>query len=153
MEETFNKSGILKFIQRYWIISIIITIVAGALVTFANEKFIPKKYESLSKVLVNRRAQNSANDQYAAQLADIQIVTTYEDIIKSSDILNKVATDVYKLEGDALERKASEIGDRIIIRKTANSMVFSIVAKYESPQESARVANSVAKVFKKILEI
>ena len=101
------------------------------------------KYQSTTQLLVNRKLD--ANEQAAAlqqTQADVQMISTYKDIITSPTILKDVAKDV----GNG--QTVSKLTDEISISSEQNSQVFSVNVKTTDPQEAAKIANITARTFR-----
>src|SRR5699024_473790 len=95
------------------------------------------------QLLVNRKLD--ASEQTAAlqqNQADVQMISTYKDIITSPTILKDVAKTVGN--GQTVGKLSSEIS----ISGQENSQVFSVDVKTTDPQEAAKIANVTAQTFR-----
>lgn len=137
--------GILRKRMRTIVITTLLVTVAAAFVTFF---VMTPKYESTTELLVNRKL--SANMQGAAlqqNQADVQMISTYKDIITSPTVLQKVSKTVNNYPG--YPGSVSALKSDISISNQANSQVFSVTVKSTNARTSAAIANTTAKVFKK----
>lgn len=123
------------------------TIICAVLTLFVSLFVITPKYSSSTDILVNRKTDNpngQVNDQGQIQ-ADIQMISTYKDIITSPTILNTVssrlADEGYRISSDAIRNSIS-------ISNQQNSQVFTVAVKAKNPQLAAAMANTIADVFK-----
>lgn len=123
------------------------TIICAVLTLFVSLFVITPKYSSSTDILVNRKMDNpngQVNDQGQIQ-ADIQMISTYKDIITSPTILNMVssrlADEGYRISSDAIRNSIS-------ISNQQNSQVFTVAVKAKNPQLAAAMANTIADVFK-----
>lgn len=123
------------------------TIICAVLTLFVSLFVITPKYSSSTDILVNRKMDNpngQINDQGQIQ-ADIQMISTYKDIITSPTILNTVssrlADEGYRISSDAIRNSIS-------ISNQQNSQVFTVAVKAKNPQLAAAMANTIADVFK-----
>ncbi|GEP20398.1 YveK family protein [Pediococcus argentinicus] len=146
-EQTFSVGQVLDTLRKH--ISLII--VSTLLVTLISALFtffvMTPKYSSTAEILVNRKlpAEMQAA-QFQQVQADVQMISTYKDIIMSPAILK----DVDQAVKDDAGYPGSEAGIKsaISISSQQNSQVFSISAKSSDPQTAALIANTTAKVFK-----
>ena len=75
---------------------IILSMVGCAVVTFGIAEFvITPQYTSTTQILVNQKSSDSnAATAYTTQQADVQMISTYKDIITNQVILNAVKNDL-----------------------------------------------------------
>lgn len=75
---------------------IILSMVGCAVVTFGIAEFvITPQYTSTTQILVNQKSDSSdTTTAYANQQADVQMISTYKDIITNQVILNAVKNDL-----------------------------------------------------------
>lgn len=137
--------GILRKRMRTIVITTLLVTVAAAFVTFF---VMTPKYEATTELLVNRKL--SANMQGAAlqqNQADVQMISTYKDIITSPTVLQKVSKTVNNYPG--YPGSIAALKSAISINNQTNSQVFSVTVKSTDARTSAAIANTTAKVFKK----
>lgn len=98
MEKQENNTNTIDLIQllricRKHIWALIIWSVGLAAVGFAVSNFImPAKYTSSAQLLVNQKSnKNDPNAAYTTQQANMQLVTTYKDIVTSHVILKEAS--------------------------------------------------------------
>ena len=120
------------------------TLVCAFLMLFMSVFVISPKYDSSTDILVNRKVDNQVNAQTQLQ-ADVQMISTYKDIITSPTILNTVST---KLKEQGFSMTPANIKSCINIRNQENSQAFTVSVKAKSPQLAAAIANTTANVFK-----
>lgn len=97
-QETNNTIDLMQLLQicRKHIWTLIFWAAAFGIVAFALSAFIlPEKYTSSAQILVNQKSsKNDPNTAYVTQQANMQLVTTYKDIVTSPVILQKAADDL-----------------------------------------------------------
>lgn len=123
------------------------TVICAVFTLFVSLFVITPKYSSSTDILVNRKMDNpngQVNDQGQIQ-ADIQMISTYKDIITSPTILNTVSS---RLADEGYHISSSEIRNSISISNQQNSQVFTVAVKAKNPQLAAAMANTIADVFK-----
>ena len=123
---------------------IISTLVCAFLMLFMSVFVISPKYSSSTDILVNRKVDNQVNAQAQLQ-ADVQMISTYKDIITSPTILNAVST---QLKNQGFNMTPANIKSCISISNQQNSQVFTVAVKAKNPQLAAAIANTTANVFK-----
>lgn len=120
------------------------TVICAVLTLFTSVFIISPKYSSSTNILVNRKIDNQVNAQAQLQ-ADVQMISTYKDIITSPNILDSVST---KLRSKGYNLNAEQIKKYISITNQQNSQVFTVTIKCGNPNEAAIIANTIAKTFK-----
>ena len=123
------------------------TVICAVLTLFVSLFVITPKYSSSTDILVNRKMDNpngQVNDQGQIQ-ADIQMISTYKDIITSPTILNTVSS---RLADEGYHISSETIRNSISISNQQNSQVFTVAVKAKNPQLAAAMANTIADVFK-----
>ena len=123
---------------------IVSTLVCAFLMLFMSVFVISPKYSSSTDILVNRKVDNQVNAQAQLQ-ADVQMISTYKDIITSPTILNAVST---QLKNQGFNMTPANIKSCISISNQQNSQVFTVAVKAKNPQLAAAIANTTANVFK-----
>ncbi|CAJ1226821.1 chain-length determining protein [Levilactobacillus zymae] len=137
--------GILRKRMRTIVITTLLVTLAAAFVTFF---VMTPKYTATTELLVNRKL--SADMQGAAlqqTQADVQMISTYKDIITSPTVLQKVSKTVNIYPG--YPGSINGLKNNISISSQQNSQVFSVTVKTSNARTSAVIANTTAKVFKK----
>ncbi|QOD85904.1 capsular biosynthesis protein [Weissella viridescens] len=165
MDNVIDLSHLWQVIRRN--LSLIFAMgVIFAAIGFTVSKFVVHpKYSSSTAVLVNRKQNdNAAGVQFQDQQADVQLISTYKDIITRPVILNQVANDLTKKhtekQADGTEKEvpakytksevnSDNLAGMISISNQQNSQVFSVNVKTGDADLSRDVANEVAKVFQK----
>lgn len=117
--------------------TLIVTVLAAIFTFF----IMTPKYSASTQILVNRKLDAS---QQAAQLqatqADIQMISTYKDIITSPVVQDSVK----KQTQNQLGSKDSDVS----VSTETNSQVFTVNVTSTDPDTAASVANKTASIFK-----
>ena len=137
--------GILrKHIKAIFGTTIVVTIAAIFLTFFV----MTPKYSATTQILVNRKLSDDMQSaQFQQVQADVQMISTYKDIITSPTVLRDVNKQVSGYPG--YPGSMSALKDSLSISNSQNSQVFSVTAKSTDAGTAAAIANSTAKVFKK----
>ncbi|QDZ69688.1 YveK family protein [Pediococcus pentosaceus] len=130
------------------------TFIVTLLTAFMTFFVMTPKYSATTQILVNRKlSDNMAGAQYQQAQADVQMISTYKDIITSPTVLKTVNA---KLEGQPGYEKGDvdSLRSSLSVNSQQNSQVFSITAKSTNPNTAAKMANETATTFKsKVVKI
>ncbi|WDM33074.1 capsular biosynthesis protein [Priestia megaterium] len=143
MEETISLRELFQVLRkRLWLI-VLITIIAATISAVISFFVLTPVYESKTQILVNQ----AKNDQqlYNPQTVqtNVQLINTYNDIIKSPAILDKVIKEL------KLDSSAQSLSGQIQVTNAQDSQVAQIVVQDTSAKRATEIANTTASVFKK----
>ncbi|MEH7395048.1 YveK family protein [Priestia megaterium] len=143
MEETISLRELFAVLRkRLWLI-VLITIIAATVSAVISFFVLTPVYESKTQILVNQ----AKNDQqlYNTQTVqtNVQLINTYNDIITSPAILDKVIKEL------KLDKSAQTLSGQIQVTNAKDSQVAQIVVKDTSAKRATEIANTTASVFKK----
>ncbi|WP_225422903.1 YveK family protein [Lactiplantibacillus garii] len=146
MDQAVNFDFFIRLVRKYWRAILGFT-VAGVVIAAGLTFFvITPKYQSSVQILVNRRNTNAATE-YAGQQADVQMITTYKELITNQVVLSPAQKQLRQKYG--IKRSLSALKDEVSVTSTTNSQVFSIAVKDNSAASSSIIANQVARSFKR----
>ena len=104
---------------------------------------IPPKYEANTQLLMTENSSNQEAYIKAQEMAaNLQLIQTYNDIIKSNAILTKV------IEELNLTTSVDGLGNSIRIVNERNSFVVTVYVKDKDKQLALDIANKIAQVVK-----
>jgi len=137
--------GILrKHIKAIWISTLVVFLAS----VFATFFVITPKYQATTEILVNRKLSASMQGaQYQQAQADVQMISTYKDIITSPTVLKSVNRATSGYPGSP--KSVAKLRNAISISNQQNSQVFSVTVKSADAKTAAVIANKTATVFKK----
>ncbi|MBK0007182.1 capsular biosynthesis protein [Bacillus sp. S35] len=143
MEETISLRELFAVLRkRLWLI-VLITIIAATLSAVISFFVLTPVYESKTQILVNQ----AKNDQqlYNPQVVqtNVQLINTYNDIITSPAILEKVVKEL------KLDESSQSLKGQIQVTSAQDSQVAQIVVQDTSAKRAADIANTTASVFQK----
>ncbi|WP_182004332.1 YveK family protein [Priestia aryabhattai] len=143
MEETISLRELFAVLRkRLWLI-VLITIIAATVSAVISFFVLTPVYESKTQILVNQ----AKNDQqlYSNQTVqtNVQLINTYNDIITSPAILDKVVKEL------KLDKSAGNLSSQIQVTSAQDSQVAQIVVQDTSAKRAADIANTTASVFQK----
>ncbi|NEW01039.1 capsular biosynthesis protein [Bacillus megaterium] len=143
MEETISLRELFQVLRkRLWLI-VLITIIAATVSAVISFFVLTPVYQSKTQILINQ-AKNDEQLYYSQTVqTNVQLINTYNDIIKSPAILDKV---IKKLK---LDSSAQSLSGQIQVTNAQDSQVAQIVVQDTSAKRAAKIANTTASIFKK----
>ncbi|MFF5993412.1 Wzz/FepE/Etk N-terminal domain-containing protein [Lysinibacillus sp. KU-BSD001] len=140
MEETISLQEILKIIKKRLLLIISLIVVAISIAAYISFYVITPTYEAQTQILVN---QKNIDQEYSwSQMeADLQLINTYNVIITSPIILNKV------IEELNLDVTSGQLASQISVSNESNSKVVNITVQNDNPKQAVDIANTIAEVF------
>lgn len=147
MEETISLQELFRTLRKRMKLIVILTALAITISGVISYLFLTPIYQASTQILVNQEkvdttALNPANIQ-----TDLQLINTYNVIIKSPAILDKVVEEL------DLNSSASELYEQITVNSEQNSQVVNISVQNEDPKLATDIANKVASVFQEQVKI
>lgn len=140
LEETISLQEILKIIKKRLFLIISFTLVAICIAAYISIYVITPVYESQTQILVNQKTNNQEYSWSQIE-TDLQLINTYNVIITSPIILNKV------IEELNLNVNPSQLASRISVSNESDSKVVNITVQDYQPQQAVDIANKIADVF------
>ncbi|CDO03688.1 Capsular polysaccharide type 8 biosynthesis protein cap8A [Oceanobacillus picturae] len=143
MEETISLKEIFGVIKKRLLL-ILALVFGAALIAAAVSYFVlTPTYESSSQFIVNQ-GQQDPEVQYNVNdiRANVEIINTYNVIIKSPAILDEVVEELN------LPYSSSALGDKLQVSNAENSQVVSVTATDENPERAVNIANATVSIFK-----
>lgn len=147
-EQTISMMQILSILRKHIKMILGTTLVVTVVAIFATFFVMTPKYSATTEILVNRKlSADLQGAQFQQVQADVQMISTYKDIITSPTVLKEVNREVKKYPG--YPGSMTKLEKTISIDNSQNSQVFSVTAKSTDPKTAAKVANLTTQVFKK----
>ncbi|AKP68435.1 chain-length determining protein [Companilactobacillus ginsenosidimutans] len=123
------------------------TIIVGLMSAFATFYFMTPMYSATTEILVNRKlSAQMQGAQFQQVQADVQMISTYKDIINSPTVLKDVNREIRNYPG--YPGSMIKLKKSISISTLKNSQVFSIKAVSTDPRTASETANLTADIFK-----
>ncbi|MDZ5759571.1 Wzz/FepE/Etk N-terminal domain-containing protein [Carnobacterium maltaromaticum] len=142
MSETIHFSMIITLLKNKLTIILSFTLIGLLAGLFFSFLLLTPNYKSTVQVIVAQDTESQIVQNTEVQ-ANIQLVNTYNEIIKSPFIIEKVVAD---LDG---HYTVSGISKMIKVGNETNSQVINISVESEIKKESIHIANVVAQTFKR----
>ncbi|MEH7180560.1 YveK family protein [Neobacillus vireti] len=142
MEETINLKELLSTLKKRLVMIILIAITAALVSGVISYFYLTPIYQASTQLLINQKRENQTVNSGDIQVqANVQLINTYNVIIKSPAILDKVAL---KLGSDIT---SGQLNGAITVGQEANSQVVRISVRDTSAKRAAEIANTTAEVF------
>ena len=143
MEETISLKELFETIKKRIVMIGIIVASAVAISGFVSYVFLTPIYQSSTQFLVSHaNTENRAISQGDIR-TNLELINTYNDIIKSPIILDKVIDEL------GLERSTGALNNQISVGTRNNSQVVSITVQDADPAIAVQIANTTAFVFQR----
>lgn len=139
LENNFTLKDLLHLIRKKWLLFIFIPLLFAGISAYISYQIITPTYEARVDLLVNNTVENEDNQLTAMDIeTNLQLIETYQFIIKSDYILDKVRHDnADSLTNEALKKKMR-------IETNNNSQIISLYVQDNSLQQSVTLANAIA---------
>ncbi|SIT73705.1 YveK family protein [Edaphobacillus lindanitolerans] len=141
MEETISLQDLFKTLRKRLtliLLSVLLTVTAAGVISFLVMTPI---YQASTQILVNQTEREAS--QFTSQdiQTNLQLINTYNVVIKSPAILNKVIKELN------LDETASSLNSKISVSSEQNSQVITVAVQDPSQQRAVEIANTTANVF------
>ncbi|MBI0577966.1 capsular biosynthesis protein [Neobacillus cucumis] len=143
MEETISLKELLETLKKRIILIVSITLIAAIASGVVSYFYLTPIYQASTQILVNQtKDKNSLYNSNEVQ-TNLQLINTYNVIIKSPAILDKVAEELNS------GITATQISNEITVANENESQVVNLTVQDPNAQQAADIANTTAKVFQK----
>jgi len=142
MEETISLKEIFEVIKERILVILFFIIGAASIAAFVSYFILTPKYDATAQFIVNQgkddpAAQFSVNDIRT----NVELINTYEVIIKSRVILGDVVEELN------LDYSAAQLEGKIQVSSAQNSQVVNVTVNDPDPVLAANIANATVKIF------
>lgn len=143
MEETISLEELFKTLKKRATLIGSITIVAGLIAAIISFFLLTPIYQANTQVLVNEKKEGLAQQVTTADIqSNLQLINTYNEIIKSPAILSIVISDM------DLALTTGQLASKVSVSNANNSQVLNINVQDENYNVAADMANQIVEVFK-----
>lgn len=148
MNEEITVQGMLKTFQKRWFFILLLTIVSVSIAAIISYFVITPIYEAETQILVNQKSYNNQQLIGAQNVDnDLQLINTYNVIIKSPAILSKVIDEL------SLTVTPEQLTKQINVSNANNSQVVDIRVQDKQAKKAVEIANTVTEVFKEEIPV
>ncbi|MDM5329829.1 Wzz/FepE/Etk N-terminal domain-containing protein [Neobacillus sp. CF12] len=141
MEETINLKELLETLKKRLIMIILITITFGLVSGVVSYFFLTPIYQTSAQILVNQAKSEQSFYSPSEVQTNLQLINTYNVIIKSSAILDKVVDEL------DLDMTSKQLEGKITVASEQDSQVVNISVQDSNAELAAKIANKTAEVF------
>jgi capsular polysaccharide biosynthesis protein len=141
MEETISLKELLETLKKRLVMIILITMTAGLVSGIISYFVLTPIYQASTQILVNQAKSEQSVYSPSEVQTNLQLINTYNVIIKSPAILDKVAADL------KLDMTAVQLNGKITVASEKDSQVVNISVQDSDPNMAAKIANKIAEVF------
>lgn len=145
MQEELTFSRLYQLLKKY-LLSMIVTAVIGAGISLGvMYYFVTPIYSSQAQLLVNQKQAADTPIQYNEIQSNIQLISTYSDIIKGHAVLDAVATNL-NAQNPSEPYTIEDLQEAISVTQSPDSQVFYLEAVNQSPTQAQAIVNEVITV-------
>ncbi len=146
MEETISLKEIFEVIKKRIVLIVAIVCAAAVIAAVVSYFVLTPVYAGSTKFIVNQGKQDeTANYSVNDVRYNVELINTYNDIIKSTAISQEV------VETLNLDVQADKLADRIEVSSGNDSQVVTVRVEDESPVTAANIANTTVEIFQERL--
>ncbi|KEZ48836.1 YveK family protein [Metabacillus indicus] len=141
MEETISLKELFQTLKKRLSLIIIITAIAAVTSGLISFFVLTPIYQSSTQILVNQAKSDQQSFNPGEVQTNLQLINTYNVIIKSPAILDKV---IQQLD---LDMTSGQLNANVTVGSEQDSQVVNISVQDEDPKQAAQIANTIATVF------
>ena len=143
MEETISLKELFQMLKKRLSLIFIITAIAVIAAGIISYFVITPIYQASTQLLVNQTKTELTEFNAGTVQTNLQLINTYNMIIKSPAILEKVADQL------GSDLTSGQLNEKITVQSEDNSQVVNLTVQDPDPQMAADIANTTAEVFEK----
>lgn len=141
MEETISLKDLLQTLKKRLNLILTITLLAILVSGVISYFFLTPIYQSSTQLLVNQSKNEQTMYNYNEVQTNLQLINTYNVIIKSPAILDLVIKEL------KLDMSYGELNNNITVASEKNSQVVNISVQDPNAKRAAKIANKTAEIF------
>lgn len=141
MEETISLKELFQTLRKRVFLIISVALIAMIVIGVVSYFVLTPVYKSSTQILVNQAKEDQSVYNYNEVQTNVQLISTYSVILKSSAILNEVKNDLQ------LNISVAELNDKITVESAQNSQIMTISVTDPDPAIALEIANKTAEVF------
>ena len=146
MEETISLQDLVKTLRKRLVLIISAVILAVTIAGVVSYLFLTPIYQASTQILVNQEKNDQQQFNSQAIQTDLQLINTYNVIIKSPAILSKVIKNL------DLDTTSAGLNSKITVNSAQNSQVLEISVQDPEPHVAVDIANTTAEVFQEEIQ-
>ncbi|MFF2755771.1 YveK family protein [Psychrobacillus sp. NPDC058041] len=142
MDETINLLELFKTIKKRLMLIITILVIVVSITGVFSYYFLTPIYQASTQILINQKESQRGQLNTQDIQTNLQLIDTYNEIIKSPIILSKV------IENLNLNMTPGLLNPKITVFNKQNSQVVNIRVEDPELQKAIDIANMTAEVFR-----
>lgn len=144
-EETISLKELFQTLKKRLGLIVVITALAVIVSGIVSFFMITPIYQASTQLLVNQAKNDQAGIDYSTNTVqtNLQLINTYNVIIKSPAILDKVADQL------GTNLTATQLNEKITVSSEQDSQVVNVTVQDPDPYMAAEIANKTGEVFQK----
>jgi len=146
VEETISLQDIFRTIRKRAVMIISLTVLSIIVAAIISFYVLTPIYQASTQILVNQQKTDQQIQTTEIQ-TNLQLINTYNVIIKSPAILSKV------IERLDLEMTPSQLANQITVSNAQNSQVVDVSVQDELAFRAVDIANTTAQVFQEQIQV
>lgn len=143
MENKVDLKTFLKTLRKRTPLIASVTLLAVLLTAILSYTVLTPTYEASTQILVNEKPANARDFSSLNIDTNIQLISTYNVIIKSPVILSQV------IEELGLAETPEALSERITVSNVEESQVVTVNVQDPSLQQAVQIANTTATIFER----
>ncbi|MDZ5710903.1 YveK family protein [Jeotgalibacillus haloalkalitolerans] len=141
MRNPVSLKELVLFIKKRALLLISLTLLFGGAAYLITTYFMTPMYQTSTQLLINEEKSDQPYVNVSEIQANLQLINTYNVIIKSPVILEQV------VEAMNSEVTVAELNEKITVQNVQDSQVVNLIVTDVDPVRAARIANQTAQVF------
>ncbi|HZG73370.1 MAG TPA: Wzz/FepE/Etk N-terminal domain-containing protein [Chondromyces sp.] len=141
MEETISLREVAETLRKRIKLIILITVTAALISGVVSYFVLTPVYQASTQLLVNQAKNEQQLYNPAEVQTNLQLINTYNVIMKSPAILEKVAQNL------DLNITAQQLNEKITVEGQGESQVVNLSVQDPNPANAVAIANETARVF------
>lgn len=141
MKDTISLGEVFQVLRKRFLLIIIIAAIFTVATGIISYFFLTPVYQASTQILVNQSKSNKQLYQPNEVQANLQLINTYNVIIKSPVVLDKV------IEKEHLKMSSEALDKSVSVSNAQDSQVVNITVQSKNPQTASNVANAIATTF------
>ncbi|WP_163182657.1 YveK family protein [Neobacillus sedimentimangrovi] len=141
MEETISLKELFEILKKRLSLIISLTLMAALVSGIVSYFFLTPIYQASTQILVNQAKDEQAMYNPGQVQTNLQLINTYNVIIKSPAILDIVVKEL------DLDMTASQLNEMITVGSEKDSQVVNLSVQDPNPKKAALIANKTAEIF------
>ncbi|HEY2421732.1 MAG TPA: Wzz/FepE/Etk N-terminal domain-containing protein [Neobacillus sp.] len=143
MEESISLKELFETLKKRFALILTITFTAALASGVVSYFFLTPTYQASTQILVNQMKNAQTVYNPSEVQTNLQLINTYNVIIKSPAILDKVSEELN------LNMTATQLNGKITVGSEKDSQVVNVTVVDTDPNLAAKIANKTAEVFQK----